>query len=404
MNPLIKKFQPIKIGRHLVGPGYPTYIIFEIASTHSNNWDIAKDYIKLAKEAGADALKFQLFNADKLLNPISSLLLPIYNYFKNSETPREWFPKLLNLCKKEGLDLLCTPFDEDSADFLNKIGIPAIKIASGDLTNHKLLSNVAKFGKPIILSTGMATMDEVEKAVKLLEDAGCNQYIILQCTSVYPMPYEAANLKVIQTLANEFKTVVGFSDNGSKGYIAPLAAVALGASVIEKHVTSQKKRKNMDDIFSLSVEEFAEMVKRIREAKSLSDLKKEFKQDFDKLLGDGIKRPTKIGYLRKDGTYMSEDLERHWARRGIYPRVNIAKGNIIIPEMLIALRPDVGISTIDYVKVIGLKAKEDLPKRYSIKLEKGGVRKFRKSDIQSSYPLEQDKEFIKILSETALFE
>lgn len=387
----------IKIGNKFVGNGYPSYIIFEVASTHANNWDIAKGYVKQAKEAGADALKFQLFRADKLLNPISSILLPTYNYFKTAETPRKWFPKLLKLCDKECIDLLCTPFDEDSANYLNKVGLPAIKIASGDLTNHQFLSHVAKFGKPVILSTGMASIDEVEKAVKVLENSGCNQYAILQCTSVYPMPYEAANLKAMKTLENKFNSMVGFSDNGSKGIVAPLVASALGASIIEKHVTSQKDRGNMDDVFSASLEEFAEMAKEIRNLEknlkgSLSILKKKYQKNVDKLLGDGMKKPAKV-----------EKTERHWARRGVYLKQDIAKGTKITREMLILLRPDVGISATNYYDILGCKTAENLKAKHPLLLKDNQVTMFRKSDIHSTYDSE-DKEFAQILSETALFE
>ncbi len=405
--------QPIKIGNRNVGPGYPTYIIFEVASTHANNWNIAKDYVRQAKEVGADALKFQLYEADKLLNPVAGILRPTYNYFKTAQTPKEWFPKLLSLCKKADIDLLCTPFDEVAASFLNDLGLPAIKIASGDLTNHQLLSHVAKFGKPVILSTGMANISEVNQAVNILKKSGCRELALLQCTSVYPMPYEDANMRAMQTLQNNFGAVVGYSDNGSEGVIVPLVAVAMGASIIEKHVTSQKQRGNMDDVFSLSVEEFTEMTKRIRllekEYKNnlnaaLVDLKKEFGSAVETILGSKVKKPANFGIDRRDGTRMIEADERHWARRGIYPKKDISRGTRIAQDMIISIRPDVGISATEYSVIIGAEASEDLPAMQPILFEGKMVRRFKKSDIRRVYAGPSDKQFVEILKKTANFD
>lgn len=401
----MKNTKPIKIGRRLVGPGYPAYIIFEVASTHANDWNLASAYVKQAKEAGADAVKFQLFTADGLLNPISSILRPTYEYFKTAETPRDWFPKLKKLCQKEGIDLLCTPFDEDAATFLNDLGLPAVKIASGDLTNFKLLEHVARFEKPVILSTGMTTVEEIKQAVKILLKSGCRELALLQCVSVYPMPYEAANVRVMQTYKDKFNSVVGYSDNGSKGILVPLVAVAHGASVIEKHVTSQKQRGSMDDVFSISVEEFSEMVKRIRKGNTLEELKKEFGNGLiEQILGKSDQKPAKAGIKREDGTLMQEADERHWARRGLYPKKHIKKGVRITSDMLVALRPDVGISSIYYQNLIGASAQEDLPAKHPLKLEDQSVSLFRKSDIDKVYIDPSEKQFVEILTKTATFE
>ncbi len=405
--------KPLRLGQKLVGPGNPSYIIFEVASTHGNDWDIAKAYVKQAKEARADALKFQLFRADSLLNPISSGLKSTYDFFKKSELPREWFPKLIKLCDEAGIDFLCTPFDEESAIFLNQIGMPAFKIASGDLTNHQLLSQVAVFNKPVILSTGMATMSEVKAAVKVLKNNGSSQLAILQCTSVYPMPYMAANLKTMATLRQEFKSVVGYSDNGSEGFVVDLAAAAMGASIIEKHVTSRKQIGNKDDVFSLSVEEFGEMVRGIREIeekfgsnqeKALVQLRKKYGKDVYKILGSSLKKPSKIGYLREDGVYMTEYAERHWTRRGVYPKINIPEGTLITAEMLISLRPDVGVSAFEIDKIINAVAAEELPALKPIKVKNGKINRFRAADIGQVYKKKEDREFASILAEEALFE
>ncbi len=412
----MNKVQPIKIGNNMVGPGYPTYIIFEVASTHANDWKIAKDYVKQAKDAGADALKFQLFTAEGILNPLTPGLKGTYDYFKTAETPRSWFPKLLSLCNKQGMDLLCTPFDEGAASFLNKVGIPAVKVASGELTNHQLLSHVAKFKKPVILSTGMATVSEIRESVAVLAKNGCRDLILLQCVSVYPTSFEDANVRAMQTLKKKFNTVVGYSDNGSEGMLVPLMSVAMGASIIEKHVTSQKRRGSLDDKFSMSVSEFSKMVKEIRKIEKnpdkdrvLIELKKRYKKDFVKALGDGVKSPvphgTRITHPGVKGSFIQkEGDERRWARRGIYPSQMIRKGTKIKPEMLISLRPDIGVSALKFDSVVGSIAAEDLPEKHPIKIVGSRVKLFRKSDIRKTYTTAQDAQFVKTLEEGAAFD
>lgn len=401
-----------KIGKRIVGSGYPSYIIFEVASTHSMDWNIAKDYVTQAREVGADAVKFQLFTADNLLNPISSVLLNTYRYFQVSETPKKWFPKLLKLCQKEGVDLLCTPFDNGSATFLSKIGLPALKIASGDLTNHMLLTHIAKLGKPVVLSTGMANMKEVQEAMNILTKYKNNSVALLQCTSVYPMPYESANVRAMNSLKRKFRTTTGYSDNGSRGIAVPLIAIAMGASIVEKHVTSQKSRDNVDDKFSLSIEEFSVMVKRIREiekiyknnlAMALNDLKKEFGSVVKKTLGSTIKKPSEFGF-KKDGVTMNENKERHWARRGVYPKINIPAGTKVEKNMLICLRPDVGVPASKYNSVVGKLVAEDLQALLPIKLNQSKVEKFNKKDILIYYKTRKQKEFANELNKTALFD
>jgi len=404
-----------KIGNREVGPGNPTYIIFEVASTHENNWDIAKAYVRQAKEVGADAVKFQLFTADGVLTPLTSGLKGTYDYFKTAETPREWFPELQKLCAEEGIDLLCTPNDLGAARYLNQINLPAIKIASGDLTNHQLMALVATFKKPVILSTGMGTMEEIKQAVDVLAKNSVEELAILQCVSVYPTSFEDANVSAMNHLKKEFGTVVGYSDNGSAGYMVPLLAVAMGASIIEKHVTSQKERGNLDDIFSLSVEDFAEMVKRIRQIDQRPDkqnvlekLRKEYGENFDKAVGDGVKRPAPHGTLIThpgvpEPFVQREADERHWARRGVYPVHGISQGTTITQDMVVLLRPDVGISGLQYEEVLGKTAGENLPARLPLKFQNDQVVRFHISDIKTTYTNPEDAEFARVLEELALF-
>lgn len=378
----------MRIGTRELGSGYPTYIIFEVASTHAGDWDTAAAYVAQAADAGADAVKFQLFEADKLLVPLTPGLKGTYDYFKTTETPRAWYPKLKALCDERGIDLLCTPFDSDGATYLNDVGVPAVKVASGELTNPPFLERVATFGKPIIMSTGMATLEEVRTAVETLRTHGAKDIVLLQCVSVYPTSFEDANVRAMQTLWDAFGTVVGYSDNGSAGALVPLMAVAMGASIIEKHVTDKKARGSIDDNFSMSFEAFAEMVRRIREIEKredktavLAELRVEYGEDFDKALGDGVKRPaphgTHVTHPGIDGSYiMRETDERQWARRGVYLRESVRKGTILTEDRLILLRPDIGIPATEYANVAGKVAGEDLKERTPLQLRNNEIFQF----------------------------
>ncbi len=406
----------LRINKRLVGPGHPTYIIFEVASTHGNDWETARAYVDQAATVGADAIKLQLFTADGLINPLTPGLKGTYDYFKTAETPHQWFPKLKVLCDEKGIDLLCTPFDIGSATFLDEVGVPAVKNASGELTNLQLLESIAKFGKPIIASTGMATMGEVKRAVNIFRSNGAREIALLQCVLVYPTSFEDANVSAMNTLGKTFDTVIGYSDNGSAGALVPLMAVAMGASIIEKHVTSKKDRGSLDDKFSMSVEEFGAMIQRIRAIDArqdrkevLKELRKEFGADFDKALGDGIKRPaphgTVVTHPGIEGSYtMREADERQWARRGVYLKQAISKGTRVEKDMLVLLRPDVGISGIEYESVVGKVAGEDVPALLPLKMEGDAILRFHRSDIRETYTDPSEASFVQTLEKDALFE
>lgn len=406
----MKNEKTITIGHRMIGSGNPAYIIFEVASTHEKDWQVAKSYVDAAKEVGADAIKFQLFKADILLNPITKGLKVTYDYFKATETPQWWFPKLMKLARASGIDLLCTPFDEDSASFLDSVGLPAFKIASSELTNSLFLARIARFNKPVILSTGMANLGEVSKAVDILRQNGCSQIALLQCVSVYPMPYEDANISAMNTLRDQFNVVVGYSDNGSRGILVPLVAAAMGASIIEKHVTHRKGRGHLDDAFALSIGEFKVMVKRIRNLEekyagrlsaATKTLKQEFGDDVSKVIGSSVKEPARWGITRDDGIKMLEVDERQWARRGVFPARRIKKDEVIGENDLIVIRPDIGISVKNLDDVLGLRASENLPEKMPIIIENGQVRRFRKSDIDRVYKDKDLKQFRQILKRDA---
>ncbi len=218
----------VKIGKRLVGEGEPVFIIAEVGSNHDGKLEQAKQLITSAKECGADAVKFQSFTADKLVSPKYE---KIYQAFKRVELPLGWHEELAKFAESQGIVFLSTPFDEESAFLLNSLGLPAFKIASYDITNHPLMSHVAGFKKPLLLSTGMADLGEVEEAISTIRSEGNSNIILLHCVSNYPPRMEDANIKAMVTMQKAFQLPVGYSDH-SLGTIVPLGAVAWGACVI----------------------------------------------------------------------------------------------------------------------------------------------------------------------------
>jgi len=321
----------------------PCFIIAEIGSNHNGNFKQAKKLIKAAKEAGADAVKFQAFTAcglvsrKKLSKNNRWIGNPVFHRVKKYELPNYWLKELYNFAKKLKIIFLCTPFEEEKAGLLNKIGVPAFKIASGDLTNFPLLECVAKFRKPIILSTGASYLKEVEKALKVIKNTGTKDIVLLHCVSSYPARAEDFNLKAVRTLKNKFRLPVGISDH-TPGYTVALAAVALGAKVIEKHLTLSRKLKGPDHNFSLVPAELKKMVEEIRK--------------LEKALGNGIKRPV-----------AGELSERIGARRSIYASCDILPGEIIAKDKIKIVRHAYGIHSekLDSIlgKIVKLKIKRD---------------------------------------------
>ncbi|MFA6530282.1 MAG: N-acetylneuraminate synthase family protein, partial [Candidatus Micrarchaeia archaeon] len=258
-----------KIGSHAIGPGNPVFIIAEAGVNHNGDLGLAKQLVDVAAKSGADAVKFQTFDADELASESAekaeyqkkndSRHKNQNEMLKSLQLSEQDFKVLKNYCSEKRIIFLSTPFDIKSANLLESLGVAAYKISSGEITNVPLLRHIAKFGKPIILSTGMADLAEVEKAVKLLKKEGNNDLVLLHCTTSYPAPSESLNLRAIQTLEKKFKTAVGFSDH-SQGVIAPIVAIGLGACVIEKHFTLDKTLPGPDHVASLEPAELAAMV------------------------------------------------------------------------------------------------------------------------------------------------
>lgn len=339
----------IKIGDRQVGTGYPAYVIAEIGSNHDSDINRAKELIEAAKYAGADAVKFQSFTAEGLLNPLRPdeggkwVPHPAYPVLESLTVPEEWHSTLMAHCASVGITFLSAPFDSQRAALLNEIGVEAFKLASGELTNEPLIEEVASFGKPVILSTGAAYMEEVRRAVDLVTGKKNHQLALLHCASLYPPSFEDVNIRAMTALAREFACPVGISDH-TPGNAVALGAVALGASIIEKHITLDRRLKGPDHPYAMEVEEFRSMVTGIR--------------DLEKALGDGVKRPSQ-----------NETAERTGARRSIYAKSAIRKGEVITSDKLKLVRHAYGLEPKELGRVIGRTAARDLLKDMPLRSE-----------------------------------
>lgn len=265
----------LQINSRRLGPGEPTYLVAEMSANHHQDFRQAVKLIEAAKEAGADAVKLQTYTPDTLTISSNQEYFRIagtiwegrtlHDLYREAYMRWEWQPKLKEVADGLGLDFFSTPFDVTAVDFLEQLPIPAYKIASFELVDLPLLRYVAKTGKPVILSTGMASLEEIEEAVATLKDAGCRQLALLKCTSAYPAPPEEMHLRTIPHLAQTFSLPVGLSDH-TLGIAVPVAAVALGASLIEKHLTLSRDLPGPDSAFSLEPQEFKAMVAAVRTA------------------------------------------------------------------------------------------------------------------------------------------
>jgi len=312
-----------KIGDELIGEEEPCFIIAEAGVNHNGSVELAKKLIDAAKDAGADAVKFQTFKAESVVVKDAQKAEyqkettgegSQYVMIKKLELAEEDFRELADYAEKKDIMFLSSPFDKDSVDLLHELDVPAFKVGSGEITNLPLLRYIAKKGKPIILSTGMSTLGEIEEALDVIRSEGVEDIILLHCVSNYPARIEDVNLRAMGTLKQAFKLPVGFSDH-TLGITAPIAAVALGACVIEKHFTLDRNLPGPDHRASLEPDELKEMVKAIREV--------------EKALGNGIKKPTK-----------EEEKIKKVAGRSIVAKVDISKGTRTpFTKFVLALKP-----------------------------------------------------------------
>lgn len=308
-------------------PAGRTFVIAEAGVNHNGDPALAVRLVDAAADAGADAVKFQTFSADSLASAAAPKAAYQMRTTSGDETQLEMLRRLelsreghelaLARAQKRGLRFLSTPFDEGSADLLESLGVPAFKLPSGEVTNHPLLRHVARKGRPVILSTGMSTLDEVREAVAALRGAGCKELILLHCVSNYPADPKDANLRAMKTLADAFGVPVGWSDH-TPGSTTAVAAVALGAAVVEKHFTLDKALPGPDHAMSLDPAELKAFVAALREAAGA--------------LGDGVKAPRPC-----------EEPIRLVARRSLVLRRALKKGAVLAKADLDAKRPGSGL-------------------------------------------------------------
>ncbi len=345
MAPEMKNHANVKIGRFCLGERFPVFVIAEAGVNHNGRLELAKKLIDAAQKAGADAIKFQTFKSESLVtahapqadyqkrtSPYKDQLTML----KELELSSNNFRELFLYCHRKKIMFLSTPFDEESVELLAELNVPAFKVSSGDLTNFTLLKKIARYHKPVLLSTGMATLAEVREAVECIYRSGNHQLILFHCTSNYPTAFNDVNLKALRTLQKKFHVPVGFSDH-TVGIETAVAAVAMGCCVIEKHLTLDKNFDGPDHQASSDPREFQSLVNAIRHV--------------EMALGDGQKKPTK-----------SEEPIKRVARKSIVAVLDIAPGEKLTRAMLTVKRPGTGIEPKWLGKLIGARVRGPIKK------------------------------------------
>ena len=329
----------MKINQTHIGQGKPVYIIAEMSANHNQQLDEALKIIDAAKDAGADAVKLQTYTAETLTIDCDNDFFRIKDTIWNNEnlfslysraaTPWEWHKKLKAYANEKGMDLFSTPFDDSAVDFLEELNVPAYKVASFELVDFPLLKTIAGTGKPVIMSTGMATLAEIQEAVDTLRSSGCRDIALLKCTSAYPADPGEMNLKTIPHLSQTFNVPAGLSDH-TLGIEVPVAAAALGASIIEKHLTLSRNNPGPDALFSLTPEEFKHMVQAVRNARSA--------------IGN-------VSY----GITEKQKSSRAF-RRSLFVVRNMNKGDLFSSKNIRSIRPGFGLHTRYLDTIIGRHA------------------------------------------------
>jgi N,N'-diacetyllegionaminate synthase len=317
----------ISIDGHKIGPGYPIFIIAEIGVNHNGDIELAKKMISKAAECGADCVKFQTFKAEDVVTqdaPKAKYQLKTtptdesqIAMLKKLEMPFEAYDEIISYCKSHGLVFMSTPYSPEDVDMLDDLGIPAFKLASIHAAEPVFAKYTAQKSKPVIMSTGMATLGEVDESIRAMRETGNNDMIILQCTTNYPSKYQDTNLLSMTTMQSAFDVIVGYSDH-TIGDTACIVSVGLGAKVIEKHFTIDKSLPGPDQSTSADPGEFKRLVENIRKA--------------ELIMGTGIKIPCDIERQNADGM-----------RRSIVAKSDISKGETLNPEMFVFKRPATGI-------------------------------------------------------------
>jgi len=336
----------IAIGNKLIGEDGHTFIIAEVSANHLQSFDIAAKIIKEAKRAGADAVKLQTYTPDTITLDCDNEYFQIkqgtiwdgttlYKLYQEAYTPWEWQPELKEIAEKEGLIFFSSPFDFTAVDFLEDMNVPAYKLASFEITDIPLIEYMASKKKPMIISTGIASLADIEGAVNACRRAGNEEIILLKCTSAYPSPLEDINLRVIPNMKEIFSTLVGLSDH-TLGHTVALGAVALGAKVVEKHLTLSRADGGPDAAFSMEPDEFKEMVDRIR--------------DLEYALGQ-------VTYELTEKQINSREHSR-----SIFVVKDMKAGEMFTEENIKSIRPGFGLETKYISDIIGRKARREIAK------------------------------------------
>ena len=335
-----------KIGNRIVGEDAPAFIVAEVSANHNQDYNRAVEIIHAAAEAGAYAVKLQTYTADTITIDCDDDCFQIkegtiwdgttlYKLYSEAYTPWEWQPRLIEEAKKLGLECFSSPFDLTSVDFLSKLDVPAYKIASYEINDIPMIRKIAALHKPMIFATGIAYPEDIALALDTCKAEGNEDIILLKCVSSYPTPYEDVNLRVIPTLAKTYDCIAGISDH-TMGSIVSAGAVALGAKMVEKHLTLRRADGGPDGAFSMEPEEFATMVRDIR--------------TLEKALGTDE-------YVLTD----TQKLE-HNGSRSLFVVKDIKAGEVLTPDNIRSIRPGIGMHTKHYEEVLGRHAKSDLKK------------------------------------------
>lgn len=336
----------IRIGKRTISESSPVFVVAELSANHNHDYGRAVELIHAAKEAGADAVKLQTYTADTITIDCDDDCFQIkegtiwdgttlYKLYSEAYTPWEWQPRLKEEAEKLGMECFSSPFDFTSVDFLEKMGVPAYKIASYEINDIPLIRKIAKLHKPIIFATGIAYPEDIERAFAVCREEGNEDVILLKCVSAYPTPYEEVNLNIIPTLAKTYDCLTGLSDH-TMGTVVPVGSIALGAKMIERHLTLRRADGGPDSAFSMEPEEFAKMVKDIR--------------IMEKALGSSEYKLTDTQKLEHGGS------------RSLFVVKDISPGEMLTPENIRSIRPGNGIHTMYYEEVLGRKAKTFLKK------------------------------------------
>lgn len=334
----------IELGNRFVGEGERTYIVAEVSANHLQDYDRAEAIIKAAKEAGADAVKLQTYTPDTITLDCDNDYFQItqgtiwdgttlHKLYETAYTPWEWQPRLMKYANELGLDCFSSPFDETAVDFMQEMDMPAYKVASFEINDIPLIRKIARIGKPVIFATGIAYLEDIERALRVCREEGNEQIVLLKCTSAYPSPYEDMNLKVIPNMAEVFDCITGLSDH-SMGTAAAVASVALGGKMIEKHLTLSREDGGPDGAFSMEPAEFKRMVEDVR--------------IVEKALG-------KVTYeLTQKQKNSREDS------RSLFVVKDIRAGEELTKDNVRSIRPAFGMHTMFYEEILGRKACKDI--------------------------------------------